>query len=165
MNQTFIICVVFWWSFYPSITAQDYHKISVESHKILDINVTDVWQIVQDWENLSTLAPETVKSTIMRGTGIDANWDIELHNGSIIKEKMVYFNDHQKTMSYIMTDTPMPVEDYRATILVESYGISKSRVSFFTSCKVEKENKPSIEENFKNFQNTYLSNLKNVRYE
>ena len=143
------------------IYGQDLKSIHVESNAIVEMSPDQVWSVVQDWENLHQLAPAVVKSTSVKGEGLNSTWDINLVNGGSITEKMVYFNETEKTMSYIMTVTPMPIEAYVAIIKVESYGISKSLISFYTECKTSAENYNSIESTFKGFQETYLSNMKN----
>jgi len=148
-----------------SANGQDIKLIQVESNAIVEMPTEQAWSIVQDWQNLHQLAPTVVGSTIVHGEGLHSTWDINLVNGGSITEKMVYFNESEKTMSYIMTETPMPIEAYVAIIKVEPYGISKSLISFYTECKTSTENYNKIESTFKGFQETYLSNIKNSNNE
>ena len=148
-----------------SLSGQELQVIEVETNEILSLDAEQSWRIVQDWENLHMLAPQTVKSTTVDGHGINSTWKIELINGSSITEQMVYFDSSRRTMSYIMTETPMPIEDYLAVIKVEPYGIKKSLVSFYTTCKTQKENTENIKSNFKGFQEIYLSNLEKQKNE
>ncbi len=116
------------------LSGQNMKIVSVESNKIIDLNAEVSWNIVKDWSNLHNLVPEVVASTTVYQTGKRSTWEIYLKNGGKIIEKMVYFNASERIMSYIMTETPMPIKEYSATIKVEPYGITKSMVSFHTSC-------------------------------
>lgn len=147
------------------LSGQELSTVEVESNKIISFAAEQSWQIVQDWANLHNLAPQAVKSTTVDGQGINSVWKIELLNGGLITEKMVYYDDTRKTMSYIMTETPMPIEEYLAIIKVEPYGIKKSLVSFYTSCKTLSEKAEGIKSNFKGFQEIYLSNIEKQNYE
>lgn len=143
-----------------SLNAQELDLIKIETNKVVDCISSQSWEAVQDWENLNTLVPNVVESTQLSGTGLQSSWIINLKNGSLIKEEMVYYNANEKTMSYVMTETPMPIEKYTASIKVESYGLSKSFISFYTECYVRKEDKEKICSSFKAFQESYLENLK-----
>ncbi len=143
-----------------TLSAQDLRVVEVETNEIISIDAELSWNIVQDWANLHKLAPQAVKSTTVDGHGINSTWEIELINGGSITEQMIYYDSSRRTMSYIMTDTPMPIEDYLAVIKVEPYGIKKSLVSFYTRCKTQKNNTENIKNNFKEFQEIYLSNIK-----
>ncbi len=146
--------------FFHSLTfAQDLKLVEVESNQIININADQSWAIVKDWKSLHKLVPKIVASTSVQGKGLASTWKISLVNGASITEKMVYYNSSEKTMSYIMTATPMPIEDYTAVIKVEPYGISKSLLSFYTSCQTATENFDKIKNTFKAFQETYLNNI------
>ncbi len=134
--------------------------LEVETNAIQDLNSEEAWNIVNDWTKLNTLVPELVASTKVKGKGIDASWDIILMNGGLISEEMIYYDENEKTMSYSMTKTPMPITDYVGIIKVEAYGISKSLVSFYTLCNTSDKNYDFIKNTFESFQKTYLSNLK-----
>lgn len=140
--------------------SQDLELIKVESNEIVELSADQSWRVVMDWKNLNQLVPEVVASTTVKGKGLGSSWQINLINGGSIKEEMIYFNSSERTMSYTMTETPMPIKDYTAIIKVEPYGISKSFISFYTECKATREQHKKIKNTFKTFQVTYLSNLK-----
>lgn len=143
--------------------AQDLKLIEVETNQVLELKAEDAWTIISDFNNLPKLTPEVVKSVSVNNEGIAATWEIFLNNGNSIMEKMTYFNPTERTMSYIMTKTPMPIKGYRAIMKVEPYGISKSLVSFYTTCETSSENFVEISNTFENFQKLYLSNIKNLK--
>lgn len=148
-----------------SLSGQGLAVLEVETNKVISIDAEQSWDIVRDWARLNELAPQAVKSTIVNGSGINSTWKIELINGGTITEKMVYYDAPRRTMSYIMTETPMPIEDYLAIIKVEPYGIKKALVSFYTTCKTQAEKVDDIKNNFKGFQEIYLSNLEKLNNE
>ena len=145
------------------VKSQNQSLVKVESNEIIEMSAEQCWSIVNGWKNLNQLAPDVVVSTRVIGKELDSEWTINLSNGGTIKEKMVYYNASEKTMSYIMTETPMPIQDYTAIIKVEPYGISKSLISFYTECKTSEENYTQIKNNFQTFQENYLSNIKSKK--
>jgi len=145
------------------LSAQDMKLVQVESNEIINLTAEESWRIVQDWSSLNRLVPEIVESTSVDGAGLGSTWHIYLKSGGRITEKMVYYNSNDRTMSYIMTETPMPIQEYTAVLKVDSYGISKSMVSFYTSCSTSNENFEKISKSFKAFQETYLSNIINQK--
>lgn len=150
--------------FISTITyGQDQQLVEVETNQIIEMNAANAWSLVDDWKNLPSLVPAVVESTTVRGEGLNSTWTINLVNGNSIIEKMVYYDLSERTMSYIMTETPMPIEDYLAIIKVEQYGISKSLISFYTRCHTATESYDKIKSTFKEFQETYLSNIRKLR--
>lgn len=143
------------------LQSQNFVKIEVESEKTIDMSAMQAWIIVQDWPNLKNLVPEVVASTEQSGIGRGSTWKIELINGDSITEEMTYFNSNDMLMSYTMLETPMPIERYQGTIKVEPYGINRCRVVFHTICYADSNIEKNISSNFKSFQSTYLSNIKN----
>lgn len=143
--------------------AQETAKLEIETNKIINASADMSWDIVNNWNQLHQLVPAVVERTIITGEEINAEWEIHLTNGKLIKEKMVYYNSNEKTMSYIMTLTPMPIKNYLATIKVEPYGINKSLISFYTSCDVNENKRENIISTFTTFQETYLSNIENQK--
>jgi len=157
--KSLLSILILFYSISVSLMSQKMNPIEIESNQILNLTADQSWLIIQNWANLNKLVPEVVESTSVSGKGINAEWEINLTNGASIKERMVYFNTNDKTMSYIMTETPMPIEDYLAIIKVEPYGVSKSLVSFNTSCRTTSEKQEEISKTFQDFQVTYLANI------
>ena len=144
---------------FSTLLGQDLSEVEVETNKIISLEAEHIWHIVENWTNLPNLVPQVVKSTTVNGKGVHSTWEIDLINGGSITEKMVYYDPSRRTMSYIMTETPMPIENYLAVIKVEPYGVKKSLVSFYTTCETQKEKAENIQSNFRDFQEIYLSNL------
>ena len=137
----------------------------LEQNVTMELNANQsaekVWEVVSNWNNLNQLVPAVVDHTEVRGKGNKATWDIFLKNGKVVKEKMIAFDEKHYSMTYIMTDTPMPLQDYQATIQVLPINEEQSKVIFSTDFKVEEENRESLRTTFQNFQTTYLNNVAN----
>lgn len=154
-----VYSIAIWIITYTNIYSQNQHTVQVESNQIVNCSADESWEMVNDWENLHNLVPAVVKSTVLSGKGLNSTWQINLVNGKVIMEKMTYYDTTQRTMSYIMTETPMPITNYSAIIKVEPYGISKSMISFYTECQTTDNNVETMTMAFKTFQETYLSNI------
>ena len=135
---------------------------SISATQKINMPAKDVWRLVSDWNKLNQFVPKVVDRTEVNGKGLDTNWTIFLKNGKLVKEVMTAYSDKKMSMSYKMTETPMPLRDYLATIKVRPIDLQSSEVTFATDFKVKEENRANLLATFETFQNTYLSNLPNV---
>ena len=135
---------------------------SISASKRINMPAEKVWNLVSDWNKLNQFVPKVVDRTEVSGKGIDADWTIYLKNGKLVKETMTVFSDKKMLMSYKMTETPMPLKDYLATIQVSPIDGQNCEVVFATNFKVEEENRINLLSTFKAFQDTYLLNIPNV---
>ncbi|MEL6142624.1 MAG: SRPBCC family protein [Bacteroidota bacterium] len=118
-----------------------------------------VWDQIKDFRNLPKLVPAVVAKTTVVGEGLAAKWEIQLKNGGIINEEMRQYNEKDKSMSYVMTQTPMPLKNYLATISVQSIGEKHCEVIFATSFSATHVNKEKLKNTFQVFQQTFLANI------
>ncbi len=154
----FILCVIC--SF--SSSAQDnFQSFKVENSIIVEQNAEKVWILISDFKNLPKLVPDVVKDTKVIGKGIYATWNILLHNNTIVKEDMTYFNTESMELMYVMTKTPMPLQNYLAIQKVIKLNDKQSKVSFTTYYNALPQNETKLSTTFDAFQNKFLNNIKN----
>ena len=139
-----------------------YLEQSVSSTAKVNMSSHQVWNRVSDWNKLNQFVPKVVDRTEVSGKGEHANWNIYLKNGNLVRESMTDFSDKKMSMSYTMTETPMPLKDYHASIRVNPIDDQHCEVVFITDFKVKEEDRQALRSTFKSFQDTYLHNIPNV---
>lgn len=143
-------------------TAQNnYESYKIENSITINHSAIEVWQLINHFENLPQLVPEVVKKTEVNGKGVYASWNIYLHNDQIVKEEMTYFNQEEMELTYVMTKTSLPLSDYLAIQKVETINEHQSKVIFTTYFNALAKNQEALNSTFKNFQLTFLNNIKN----
>ena len=151
---------------FPIFTSQAqtilFESNKVENEIVLDFSANSVWKVISDFNNLPKLVPKMIKRAEVNGNGIYASWLIYLQNEQVVKEEMVYFNSMEMEFAYVMTKTPMPLNDYLSIQKVEAIGENKSKVKFTSYYNALPQNKAMLEETFNDFQNTFLNSIKNI---
>ncbi|MEL6556718.1 MAG: SRPBCC family protein [Bacteroidota bacterium] len=134
----------------------------VENSQVIAVPARKAWNLIKDFRNFPRLLP-SVDRTEVKGKGEKASWIIYLKNGVVIKEVTTSFSNREMNMSYRMTETPMPLENYVGTFRVESLGKNKCKVYFITTFEVLPANKNTLLETFQGVQKTFLNNIeKNI---
>lgn len=94
----------------------------------LNSSAENVWKTVSDFNGLSRFIPAIVKSTTA-GTGIGAVRTLTLDNGAQIVEKLESMQETlSRSLSYSIISSPLPLEDYFATIQVLDSGDNQCKV-------------------------------------
>ncbi|MDJ1007468.1 MAG: SRPBCC family protein [Paracoccaceae bacterium] len=78
-----------------------------------------VWDLIRDFNGLPTWLPIVAESRILDGMAADqvgCTRDFTLQNGDRITETLVSLSDYDMAFSYTMGITPMPLENYFATL-------------------------------------------------
>ena len=144
------------------ITKAQMNTEKVENSLEINVPAKKAWNLIKDFRNFPQLLP-TVERTEVKGKGEKASWIIYLKNGVVIKEVTTAFSNKEMTMSYRMTETPMPLENYQGTFEVEPLGKEKCMVFFKTTFDVLPENKKQLTDTFQEVQVTFLNNIqKNI---
>lgn len=134
----------------------------VENYKTINVPARKAWNLIKDFRNFPLLLP-TVDRTEVKGRGSKTSWVIYLKDGVVVREVTTAFSNREMYMSYRMTETPMPLENYRGTFKVESLGKNKCNVHFITTFEVLPENKKKLMDTFQGVQTTFLNNIeKNI---
>ena len=90
-------------------------NVSVTSH--VNASPDAVWQTIGDPATISGWHPAIAASSLDGDVRL-----CTLENGAAINEKVVNRDDAGRNYSYIITDSPLPLTDYKATISVSEEG-------------------------------------------
>ncbi len=96
----------------------------------VDASAAVTWDKISKFGDLGAWHPAVAKTEITAGAEgkKGAKRTLTLQDGGKINEKLTAYNAKQKTMSYIITDSVLPVTAYASTLHVYSNGADKSVV-------------------------------------
>jgi mxaD protein len=96
-----------------------------------------VWAKVADFGDLGAWHPAVAKTEIVEGTDnkVGAKRVLTLQDGGKINETLTAYSVNKKSLSYEITESVLPVSDYKSTLSVKSAGKNKSVVTWVASFK------------------------------
>jgi uncharacterized protein YndB with AHSA1/START domain len=86
---------------------------------VIDAPAGRVWERVRDFNGLPRWHPRIADSRIENGEPADRVGcvrDFRLQNGDRLREKLLALSDYDMTCVYAILDSPMPLENYVATL-------------------------------------------------
>ena len=106
----------------------------------------EVWKTLSSFRNVEKYIP-LVKSSTVEGSGVGAKRTCIIPNQSggegKIEEELKSFDNDAKTLSYSITSSPLPVENYLSTIKVKDLGNGRCEVEW--SSTFERKGMPEEE--------------------
>lgn len=88
-----------------------------------------VWNILRDFGGLTDWMPG-LKRCDVEGEGIGATRRVYLSPEVFVGERLEKFDDSARSLSYAITEGPLPVQDYLATITVRELGEDRCHVDW-----------------------------------
>ena len=115
-----------------SLTAFAGGALEVNKDIMVDANPATVWKMVGNFNGLDVWHPVVVSSDLELGMNdeVGAQRLLTLGNGATITEKLVSYSDNDKSYTYQILKSPLPVSNYQSTIMVEAAGEGKSKVTW-----------------------------------
>ena len=98
-------------------------KLSARVAQRLKASASEVWAAVGDFATLNTWHPAVVSEQV-NGTGQNPGDTrvLTLGDGGKITERLVSRNPDKMRYTYVIVESPLPVEHYRSTIRVIAHG-------------------------------------------
>jgi len=78
----------------------------------------DVWAVIGAFDGLPDWHPVVAKSETSSEGG-DTIRVLTTADGAVLSEKLLAHSDDDRSYSYSITESPLPVKNYRATIVVD----------------------------------------------
>ncbi|OAQ39805.1 hypothetical protein A5893_09520 [Pedobacter psychrophilus] len=144
---------------------EKFEKAEVENSIVFNADAQSVWIYLSDLSNLKNLVPSTIKESVTNGNGKGSTVSLTLVNGGKIVEKVSFFNNKRKKINYVMIETPLPIQNYLASFLVDDIGDKRVRVTFKAVFEVQSKNRKFRLDAFQNLQLELLENLKKLKSE
>lgn len=86
---------------------------------VIGASADKVWDRIRDFNGLPSWHPRIAESQIEDGLPSDKVGcirDFRLQNGDRIREQLLGLSDHDYTCTYAILESPMPLNDYVATL-------------------------------------------------
>ncbi|MBL1321173.1 MAG: SRPBCC family protein [Methylophaga sp.] len=109
--------------------------LTVTKNVTVNASPDTVWKMVGDFNHLDVWHPVVVASQLTHG-GCQANGAVRLltlGNGATITEKLMATNYADRSYTYMITESPLPIADYVSTITVSEAADGKATVTWNSS--------------------------------
>ncbi|MCF3934864.1 SRPBCC family protein [Acuticoccus sp. M5D2P5] len=117
---------------------------------IIDAPADEVWAYARDYNGHDEWHPLIAESTIEDGLASDTVGCVRnftLTNGGHLRERLIEFSDRQRSFTYEIIVSPMPIANYVATFHVMPVTESgQSFVEWYANFDVSPEDEPTIRE-------------------
>ena len=101
----------------------------------INASAADVWEIVRDFNGVAEWIGPVVEST-MEGEGVGAVRTVILEGGAEVQERLEALDDHDKSLTYSIVASPLPISDYLSTIKVSAASDSECDVDWSSTFDV-----------------------------
>jgi len=107
------------------------NNLHVERTLVINATADEVWAFAGGWTAIDNLAPTVISSVLSNGNQVGSFRIVNLKGGNSVEETMV--DKSATSYSYIITKSPLPVSNYKATIAVKNLENGKSEFSWKSS--------------------------------
>ena len=93
--------------------------VKVERSTVIDASLDRVWRVLRDFNGHDRWHPAVRESRIEAGRPGDAIGAVRrfrLADGAVLRERLLTLSDAEKTFSYCLLDTPIPLLNYVAHV-------------------------------------------------
>lgn len=106
--------------------------LSVSRSIVVNASPETTWKMIGDFNHLDVWHPVVVASDLTQGSQnqIGAIRLLTLADKSTITEKLVNYDTSDKTYSYRITQSQLPVQDYVGTITVSAANEGKAKITW-----------------------------------
>ena len=126
IRKALVFVVSAWLAYMPAAFAGG--ALAVNKEVELNVPAADLWKLVGGFGTMQNWHP-AVASTQLTGNGTTAGDKrvLTLGDGAKISETLEAWDGTAMQFTYIITDSPLPVSNYRSTISVLPAGEGKSK--------------------------------------
>jgi mxaD protein len=87
------------------------------------------WKLIRDFGGVGKFL-DAVQSVAVVGEGIGALRQITLKDGAVVEERLERLNDKTRTLVYSIASSPLPLDQYVATMTVKDLGPKECEVTW-----------------------------------
>ncbi|MEU7894478.1 SRPBCC family protein [Nonomuraea sp. NPDC049152] len=112
-----------------------------------------VWALLRDFNGLGAWHPAMPPSVIEEGCGpeeIGAVRRFVIPDGSVVRERLTAFSDADRSYSYTVEETALPLSDYRATLAVSPADSGGATITWSVSFSCAPEAETHLEDFLRN---------------
>ena len=100
---------------------------NVSMNTTIQASAAEVWKTLSDFNGLPKFVAAIVNSA-MEGSGVGALRTLTLGDGGQIVEKLESLDEQAKSLSYSIVTSPLPLDNYLATVQVRDLGGNQCEV-------------------------------------
>lgn len=116
-----------------------YYKVQVQEE--LPSNVNNVWQLLRDFSNIKAWATGNVVK--IEGSGVGMIRHIEFDLDKVV-ERCEAHDDNDMTFTYRLLESPWPMSNYVATVILTSAGPEETLIEWSSSYQAEPEQAEAV---------------------
>ncbi len=116
-----------------------YYKVQVQEE--LPSNVNNVWQLLRDFGNIKAWATGNVVK--IEGSGVGMIRHIEFDLDKVV-ERCEAHDDNDMTFTYRLLESPWPMSNYVATVILTSAGPEETLIEWSSSYQAEPEQAEAV---------------------
>ncbi len=105
---------------------------SVETSITIDAPAEDVWETVRAFGNIDRYTPP-VEHAESDGDGVGMTRVLTLQDGAQVTERLEALDEEKRTLSYVIVDAPLPIQDYVSTMTVRATDGGRCEVTWACS--------------------------------
>jgi len=116
-----------------------YYKVQVQEELPSDVN--KVWQLLRDFGNIKAWATGNVVK--IEGSGVGMIRHIEFDLDKVV-ERCEAHDDDNMTFTYRLLESPWPMSNYVATVILTSAGTGETLIEWSSSYQAEPEQAEAV---------------------
>jgi hypothetical protein len=112
----------------------------VSSSTVIEAPVDAVWALLKNFNNVAHWHPDVAESRIENGgTGRDLGDVrlIRLHDGTVIREKLLAISDEFKAYTYSLMEVPLPIENHISTVSLLAAPDNRTAITWIAQFTVD----------------------------
>ena len=102
---------------------------SVSKTTRINASADAVWEVVRDFEGVAEWIGPVTDCTMV-GEGVGAVRTVTLEGGAEVQERLEALDDAERSLSYSIVSSPLPIENYLATIHVAAASDDECEVTW-----------------------------------
>ncbi|GAA3799955.1 SRPBCC family protein [Sphaerisporangium flaviroseum] len=113
----------------------------------------EVWALLRDFNGLGAWHPAMPPSVIEEGHGPEAVGAVrrfEIADGSVVRERLTAFSDADRSYSYTLEETALPMSDYHAMLAVSPAASGGATIKWSVSFNCPPEEERHLEDFVRN---------------
>jgi len=108
---------------------------SVSKMARINASAAAVWEVVRDFNGVAKWIGPVVACTMV-GEGVGAVRTVTLEGGAEVQERLEALDDAERSLSYSIVSSPLPIENYLATIQVAAASDDECEVTWSATFNV-----------------------------
>lgn len=128
----------------------------------LGADATTVWNLIGAFESLPDWHPLVAECVLERDTGGAIVRRTGLHDGTIIRNRLIARDEAARSYQYDFVEGPLVVRNYRATLSVADAGAGRSRVEWISEFEADAEQAEIMRAKVESLIAPGVANLKKI---